>query len=71
MSPDEIRTIRDLRGLGVAWPVIAKQLRKTVQECRSAIGMPEYSQAASEPAPWIKRQRDLFNQPDRAEVSEQ
>jgi hypothetical protein len=70
MKRPEIETIRNLRGFGVAWDIIAKQLGKSVAECRQAIGMPEYSQAASEPAPWIKRQRDLFNQPDRAEVSD-
>jgi hypothetical protein len=70
MSPSEIETIRSLRGFGVAWPVIAKQLQKSVAECRQAIGMPEYSEAASEPAPWIERQRDLFSQPQRDGISE-
>jgi hypothetical protein len=70
MSPEDIATIRNLRGSNVPWPVVAKTLKATVQECREAIGMPEYSEAASEPAPWIKRQRDLFNQPQRGEVSQ-
>ena len=70
MSPEEIRTIRDLRGLGVAWAVIARKLGHTVAECRAAIGMPEYSQEPSKPAPWIQRQRDLFDQPTREEISE-
>lgn len=69
MTPEQIDFIRTARGVGVPWETIAKKMQKTVQECRSAIGMPEYSTAASEPAPW-RQQRDLFNQPTREEISE-
>jgi hypothetical protein len=70
LKTSDIDTIRNLRGFGVAWPVIAKQLGKSVAECRAAIGMPDYSQAPSQPAPWIQRQMDLFDQPQRAEISD-
>lgn len=70
MTPEQIDFIRTARGAGVPWGTIAKKLQKTVQECRAAIGMPEYSQERSEPAPWKQRQRDLFSQPTIKEISE-
>ena len=71
MTPDEIDTIRNMRGCNVPWTVISRQLGYSVAECRAAIGLPQY--VASEPTvkPWDVTQRDLFsNQPDMAEVSE-
>ena len=70
MTPEQIDFIRTARGAGVPWATIARKLTRTVQECRAAIGMPEYSNAASEPAPWKQRQRDLFSQPTIEEISE-
>lgn len=69
MTPEQIDFIRTARGAGVPWPTIARKLQTTIQQVREAIGMPEYSQEPSEPAPWKQRQRDLFSQPDRSEIS--
>jgi hypothetical protein len=70
MTPEQIDFIRTARGAGVPWGTIATKLEKTIQQVRAAIGMPEYSQEPSTPAPWNQRERDLLNQPDRAEVSD-
>ena len=61
MSPEQVATIRNLRGCGVPWPVIAEQLGASVEDCRRAINMPEISNTQSEPAPWRSRQGDLFS----------
>ncbi len=65
-----ISRIRNQRALLVPWKVIAKAEGMTVAKCRAAIGLPEYSQEPSEPAPRKRRQRDLFSQPTREEISE-
>ena len=62
MTPDDIEIIRTLRGSNVPWPVVAKTLKKTIQECRSAIGLPEYQQAERQSLPWDQKQRSLFDQ---------
>lgn len=63
MTPEEIETIRSLRGSNVPWPVVAKTLKATIQECRSAIGLPpEYQKAERQPLPWDQKQRSLFDQ---------
>ena len=41
LSRDAVRTIRDLRGLGVAWSQVAAVLQLPEAICRRAIGMPE------------------------------
>ena len=43
LSADAVRTIRDLRGLGVAWSQVAAVVRQPEAICRRAIGMPELS----------------------------
>ena len=65
-----ISRIRNQRAFHVPWKVIAKAEGMTVAKLRAAVGLPEYSQTPSEPAPWKQRQRDLFNQPERSEVSD-
>lgn len=62
MTPDDIETIRTLRGSNVPWPVVAKTLKATIQECRAAIGLPEYQQAERKSLPWDQKQRSLFDQ---------
>jgi hypothetical protein len=62
MTPDDIETIRTLRGSNVPWPIVAKTLKATIQECRSAIGLPEYQQAERQSLPWDQKQRSLFDQ---------
>jgi hypothetical protein len=69
-SSEFISRIRNQRAFNVPWKVIAKAEGMTVANCRAALGLPEYSQKPSEPAPWKQRQRDLFNQPTREEISE-
>lgn len=43
LSAHAVRTIRDLRGLGVAWSQVAAVLQQPEAMCRRAIGMPELS----------------------------
>lgn len=53
MSPEDIQTIRDLRGCGIAWKTVASTLQKSVDECRRAIGLPPKLQEQSrQPLPW-------------------
>ena len=69
-SSDFISRIRNQRAFNVPWKVIAKAEGMTVANCRAALGLPEYSQEPSQPAPWKQQQRDLFDQPERSEVSD-
>jgi hypothetical protein len=62
MTPEDIATIRHRRGFNIPWPVIASELGRTIQECRSAIGLPEYQQAERQSLPWDQKQRSLFDQ---------
>lgn len=64
MSPDDIATIRHLRGHAVPWHIIARRLGHTVQECREAIGLPTYDKPAERRVmPWDVVQQTLpFNQ---------
>lgn len=53
MSPEEISTIRDLRGCAIAWTTIAIIVGKPADECRRAIGLPPKLQEQSrQPLPW-------------------
>jgi hypothetical protein len=70
VDSEAIERIRNRRAFGISWEINAREEKTTVQECRSALGLPVYSQEPSEPAPWKQRQRDLFNQPERSEVSD-
>lgn len=70
MDSEAIERIRNRRAFNVPWAVIAREEKTTVAECRAALSLPVYSQEPSEPAPWKQRQRDLFNQPAREEISE-
>jgi hypothetical protein len=69
-SSEFISRIRNQLAFNVPWKVIANAEGMTVANCRAALGLPEYSQEPSEPAPRKQRQRDLFNQPERSEVSD-
>ncbi len=69
-SSEFVSRIRNQRAFNVPWKVIAKAEGMTVAKCRAAIGLPEYSQEPSKPAPRKRRQRDLFSQPIRKEISE-
>jgi hypothetical protein len=62
MTPEHIATIRSLRAFGIPWKIVSQQLDRTIQECRSAIGLPEYQQAERQSLPWDQKQRSLFDQ---------
>ena len=59
MTPEEIETIRTLRGSNVPWPVVAKTLKATILECRSAIGLPTYATPSRQALPWDQQQQTL------------
>ena len=42
MTPEQVQIIRNLRACNVPWPVIAKTLKATILECRTAIGLQTY-----------------------------
>ena len=72
MTADEIATIRNMRGCGVPWKAVAKEVNHTILECRAAIGMPEYDKPTERRVmPWDVVQQTLpFDQPIREEISE-
>jgi hypothetical protein len=55
LTPDEVEAVRQLRGFAIDWPIIAKRLGKTVEQCRAAIGMPAPERPSTEPIPrpWL------------------
>lgn len=57
-TPDEIEAVRQLRGFAIDWPVIAKRLGKTDEQCRAAIGMPAPERPSKEPIPrpWLNNE---------------
>lgn len=59
MTPEEIDSIRTLRGSNVPWPVVAKTLKATIQECREAIGLPTYGTTERQSLPWNQQQQTL------------
>lgn len=61
MTPEQVSTIRTLRGANVPWPVVAKTLKATILECRAPLGLPTYDKPAERRAmPWDKQQQSLF-----------
>lgn len=62
MTPEQVSAIRNLRGCNVPWPVIAKTLKATILECRTAINLPTYGTPEQQAMPWDVVQRTLpFN----------
>ena len=71
MTPAQIEAIRNLRGSNVPWPVVAKELKATILECRTAIGLPTYGTPERRSMPWDVIQRGLFDdQPDMERTSD-
>ena len=60
-TADEIEAVRQLRGFAIDWPVIAKRLGKTVEQCRAAIGMPAPERPSTEPIPrpWLNEPQQM------------
>ncbi len=54
MTPEQIATIRHLRGHAVPWHVIATRMGRTVQECRAAIWLPTYDRPERVVLPWAQ-----------------
>lgn len=60
LSPEQIKNIRNLRACNVPWPAIAREIKASVQECRAAIGMPQYDKPTERTAlPWNKSHQTL------------
>ena len=59
MTDDQIATIRNLRACNVPWRHIAKQMNRTILECRQALGLPEYESTERLRLPWDKSQQTL------------
>ena len=51
-TPEQIASIRELRGMHAAWPVIAKRFRATILECRTAIGLQTMGTPDPQAVPW-------------------
>lgn len=70
MTADQIATIRHLRGCNIPWPIVAKQLRASVAECRQAIGLPgEYPATQRRAMPWDKSQQTLPFENEKSPIS--
>ena len=59
MTPEQVATIRHLRGCNVPWPVVAKTLKATILECRHAIGLPTFATPERSALPWNVVQQTL------------
>lgn len=59
MTPAQIATIRKLRRLKLPWPVVAKELKGTILECRDAIGLQTYGTPERQTLPWDVEQQTL------------
>lgn len=53
-------SVRTMRGANVPWPVIAKDVVLTVDQCRLLIGMPVIESSTQAQLPWNKKQMCLF-----------
>ncbi len=63
LSADEVDAVRQLRGFAVPWAVVAAKLKRSVDECRAAIGLPPLPRSEPPAAlPWSDegRQGVLF-----------
>ena len=59
MTADQVAQIRNMRGCNVPWPIVAKTLKASILECRTAIGLPTYSTSERQGMPWDVVQRTL------------
>ena len=60
MTPEQIDSIRQMRGFNVSWHIIARRLGSTVQECRAALNMPVYDKPTERRVmPWDVVQQTL------------
>ena len=55
-TPAQIAAIETLRGANVPWPVVAKELKATILECRTAIGLPTYGTPERQTMPGEQKQ---------------
>jgi hypothetical protein len=63
LSADEVDAVRQMRGFAVPWAVVAAKLKRSVDECRAAIGLPPLPRSEPPAAlPWSNeaQQRRLF-----------
>lgn len=58
-TPTEIATIKRLRRSRFPWPVVAKELKATILEVRTAIGLPTYLTPERKTLPWDTSQQTL------------
>jgi|GEM_PF-743022 len=66
LDAEQIRNIRDLRGLGVPWERVAVAVGASEHDCRRAIGAPIPGPPDPRPVlPWEARQLELFDRQPR------
>ena len=72
MTPEQVETIRQLRGFAVDWSKVAAIVGASENDCRAAIGAPIPGPPDPRPVlPWEARQLELFDrQPRPGRVSE-
>ena len=62
MTPEEVDSIRQMRGFNISWHIIARRLGKSLKECRAAINLPEYDKPTERRRlPWDVVQKTLFD----------
>lgn len=49
---EQITTIQEMRRSKVPWPVIAKNFRATILECRTALGLQTFGTLDWQALPW-------------------
>jgi len=52
MTADEIAIVRNMRGWNIDWQTIAREVGRTVAECRAALGLPTYEVSKPAAMPW-------------------
>jgi hypothetical protein len=71
MTADQIINARQMIGCGWKVVAVARHYKLKENELRVALGMPVYETTSERVVlPWEKRQMDLFNQPERGEISD-
>ena len=63
LSADEVDAVRQMRGFAVPWEVVAAKLKRSVDECRAAIGLPPLLRSeppVALPGERVARQLSLF-----------
>lgn len=58
-TPAQIDTIKRLRRSKFPWPVVAKELKATILECRTAVELPTYLTPEPQTLPWYVAQQTL------------